>query len=216
MAGPDKESRWDDWEITGEILTDNSQVTSLERRELFMSSQNLASAAGGCLRSWGQTMHLFELPPPVPWACTFESVDNWWDLFLFLLKAFSELSLLSGSASRGHLTRGLVKRSAQKYRKEWEITGFRSHIFTHTHLRRGGFACVFSFFVLLLARCELLIKPGAWSPVQIEIAKCDKSCYQHRAGRSWGFAAITKLHVRTAGPRTLAISSSLNVINVVV
>lgn len=90
------------------ILPDNSRVTSFERlrgrRELFMRSQNLASAAGGCLRSRGQTMHLFELPPPVPWACTFESVDNRWDLFLFLLKPFSELSPLSGSASWGHLT----------------------------------------------------------------------------------------------------------------
>lgn len=35
------------------------------------------------------------------------------------------------------------------------------HTYAHTQLRRGGFACVFSFFVLLLARCELLIKPGA-------------------------------------------------------
>ncbi len=152
-----------------EILADSSWVTSFKRlggrRELFMSSQNLASAAGGCLRSRGQTMHLFELPPPVPWACTFESVDNWWDLFLFLLKALSELLLLSGSASLGHLTPRSSLILSQKYWKEWEITGFRTHIFTHTLLRLVGFACVFSFFVLLLARCELLIKPGAWSPV---------------------------------------------------
>lgn len=118
-----------------EILTDNSRVTSFKRlrgrQELFMSSQNLASAAGGCLRSPGQTMHLFELPPPVPWACTFESVDNWWDLFLFLLKVLSELFLLFGSASPGHLTlRSSLILNIEKMRDHR-----LSHTYFHTYAR---------------------------------------------------------------------------------
>lgn len=126
-----------------EILTDSSRVTSFRwlggRCELFMSSQNLASAAGGCLRSWGQTMHLFELPPPVPWACTFESVDNWWDLFLFLLKAFSELSLLSGSASID------IPPKILKRMRDHRLSHTYFHTYAHTPVLLVCFPSLFCF-----------------------------------------------------------------------